>query len=64
MERGQHLVGCSSCSEVIWVGYELADEDEDVVDLILDNPPPPHRKTSMRMHGELLGIEEVIGRGM
>ena len=41
-----------------------ADEDEDVVDLILDNPPPPHRKTSMRMHGELLGIEEVIGRGM
>ena len=31
MERGQHLVGCSSCSEVIWVGYELADEDEDVV---------------------------------
>lgn len=26
MERGQHLVGCSSCSEVVWVGYELAEE--------------------------------------
>ncbi|KAI0686822.1 hypothetical protein BC835DRAFT_1408473 [Cytidiella melzeri] len=29
MERGQHLVGCSSCSEVVWVGYEAADEDQD-----------------------------------
>lgn len=28
MENGQHLVGCSSCSEVVWVGYELAEEDE------------------------------------
>lgn len=26
MEQGQHLVPCSSCSEVVWVGYELADE--------------------------------------
>ncbi|TEB39786.1 DnaJ-domain-containing protein, partial [Coprinellus micaceus] len=23
MERGVHLVGCSSCSEVVWAGYEL-----------------------------------------
>jgi len=23
LERGQHLVGCGSCSEVVWVGYEL-----------------------------------------
>lgn len=28
MERGQHLVGCSSCSEVVWVGYELAEQDD------------------------------------
>jgi diphthamide biosynthesis protein 4 len=27
MEEGQHLIGCSSCSEVIWVGYELAEEE-------------------------------------
>lgn len=27
MENGRHLVGCSSCSEVVWVGYELVDED-------------------------------------
>lgn len=25
MEKGQHLVGCSSCSEVVWVGYELVE---------------------------------------
>ncbi|KAF9469564.1 hypothetical protein BDZ94DRAFT_1126975, partial [Collybia nuda] len=23
MEKGHHLVGCNSCSEAIWVGYEL-----------------------------------------
>jgi len=22
MEQGNHLIACSSCSEVIWVGYE------------------------------------------
>ncbi|KAH8099861.1 hypothetical protein BXZ70DRAFT_894266, partial [Cristinia sonorae] len=27
MEQGQHIVGCSSCSEVVWVGYELLAED-------------------------------------
>lgn len=26
MEDGNHLVACSSCSEVIWVGYEQVDE--------------------------------------
>ena len=26
MERDQHLVGCNGCSEVVWVGFELADE--------------------------------------
>ncbi|KAJ3571617.1 hypothetical protein NP233_g3649 [Leucocoprinus birnbaumii] len=29
MDKGQHLVGCRSCSEVIWVGYELVVDDED-----------------------------------
>ncbi|KAG9313920.1 hypothetical protein JVU11DRAFT_4692 [Chiua virens] len=30
LENGMHLVGCESCSEVIWVGYEEAvTEDED-----------------------------------
>lgn len=24
LERGLHLVGCGDCSEVIWVGYEMA----------------------------------------
>jgi len=27
MERGNHLIGCTGCSEVVWVGYELADDD-------------------------------------
>ena len=27
MECGQHLVGCSGCSEVVWVGYELAEDE-------------------------------------
>jgi diphthamide biosynthesis protein 4 len=26
LERGLHLVGCGSCSEVIWVGYEMVNE--------------------------------------
>ncbi|KAF8486672.1 hypothetical protein F5888DRAFT_883319 [Russula emetica] len=26
LERGLHLVGCGSCSEVIWVGYEVVNE--------------------------------------
>ncbi|KAJ7018335.1 DnaJ domain-containing protein [Mycena alexandri] len=26
MERGMHLVPCTSCSEVVWVGYELVEE--------------------------------------
>jgi len=24
LERGLHLVGCGSCSEAIWIGYEMA----------------------------------------
>lgn len=28
MEKDQHLVGCNSCSEVVWVGYEVANEEE------------------------------------
>lgn len=27
LERGLHLVVCESCSEVIWVGYEVVNED-------------------------------------
>ncbi|THH22377.1 hypothetical protein EUX98_g8211 [Antrodiella citrinella] len=27
MEKGQHVVGCGSCSEVVWVGYELVDAE-------------------------------------
>ncbi|EGO05371.1 hypothetical protein SERLA73DRAFT_118930 [Serpula lacrymans var. lacrymans S7.3] len=26
MDKGQHLVGCTSCSEVVWVGYEIAED--------------------------------------
>ncbi|KAF8559883.1 hypothetical protein OG21DRAFT_1502221 [Imleria badia] len=29
LESGTHLVGCESCSEVIWVGYEEAPVTED-----------------------------------
>ncbi|KAG6840992.1 hypothetical protein C0991_002882, partial [Blastosporella zonata] len=29
MERGHHLVGCSTCSEVVWVGYELQESDNE-----------------------------------
>ena len=25
MEKGEHLIACNSCSEVIWVGYELVE---------------------------------------
>ena len=28
MENDVHLVPCSSCSEVIWVGYEVCHSDE------------------------------------
>lgn len=28
LEQGVHLIACGSCSEVIWAGYEVADEDE------------------------------------
>ena len=27
MDAGRHLVGCENCSEVVWVGYELVDEE-------------------------------------
>ena len=27
MESGEHLIGCGSCSEVVWAGYELQDDD-------------------------------------
>ncbi|KAJ7686505.1 hypothetical protein B0H17DRAFT_940334, partial [Mycena rosella] len=26
MENGQHLIPCTSCSEIVWVGYELAED--------------------------------------
>jgi diphthamide biosynthesis protein 4 len=29
LERGQHLVGCGSCSEVVWAGFELAESARD-----------------------------------
>ncbi|TBU29808.1 hypothetical protein BD311DRAFT_660342 [Dichomitus squalens] len=29
LEAGQHLVACASCSEVVWVGYELAEMEEE-----------------------------------
>lgn len=25
MEKGEHLVACNDCSEVVWVGYELVE---------------------------------------
>ena len=28
MEKDQHLIGCNSCSEVVWVGYEVAESDD------------------------------------
>ncbi|KAG1742725.1 uncharacterized protein EDB91DRAFT_1236880 [Suillus paluster] len=27
MDAGRHLVGCESCSEVVWIGYELIDDE-------------------------------------
>ncbi|KAJ7597764.1 DnaJ domain-containing protein [Mycena floridula] len=27
LDEGLHLVGCNSCSEVVWVGYELAQDE-------------------------------------
>ncbi|TFK26732.1 DnaJ-domain-containing protein [Coprinopsis marcescibilis] len=31
MEADDHLIGCDSCSEVVWAGYELqGDEDEKI----------------------------------
>ncbi|KAH9843740.1 DnaJ domain-containing protein, partial [Rhodofomes roseus] len=29
LEDGQHLIGCNSCSEVVWVGYEVAEDEEE-----------------------------------
>ena len=28
LDAGQHLLGCASCSEVVWVGYEVAEVEE------------------------------------
>lgn len=28
LDAGEHLVGCTSCSEVVWAGYELVDTAE------------------------------------
>ncbi|THH20179.1 hypothetical protein EW146_g1122 [Bondarzewia mesenterica] len=28
MESGQHLIGCGSCSEVVWAGYEIIECDD------------------------------------
>ena len=28
LDEGQHLVACANCSEVVWVGYELAEDHE------------------------------------
>ena len=28
LEAGVHLVGCASCSETVWVGYELVEDSE------------------------------------
>ena len=30
LEHGRHLVGCGGCSDVIWVGYEIVEENEPV----------------------------------
>lgn len=27
MEAGTHLIACDSCSEVVWVGYEIFEEE-------------------------------------
>jgi len=35
MEEGHHLVGCSSCSEVIWVGYEQWNPEDEGIGLSL-----------------------------
>lgn len=32
MEEGHHLVGCNSCSEVIWVGYEQWNSEDEGID--------------------------------
>ena len=29
LDAGQHLVGCASCSEAVWVGYEVAETAEE-----------------------------------
>ncbi|KZT22661.1 hypothetical protein NEOLEDRAFT_1243759 [Neolentinus lepideus HHB14362 ss-1] len=28
MEDDRHLIGCRSCSEIVWVGYEVAEDEE------------------------------------
>jgi diphthamide biosynthesis protein 4 len=28
MEKDQHLIGCNSCSEVVWAGYEVAESND------------------------------------
>ncbi|KAI0334045.1 hypothetical protein GY45DRAFT_142979, partial [Cubamyces sp. BRFM 1775] len=28
LDAGQHLVGCGSCSEAVWAGYELVEDTE------------------------------------
>ncbi|KAF8240905.1 DnaJ-domain-containing protein [Tricholoma matsutake] len=35
MEEGHHLVRCNSCSEVIWVGYEQRDSEDEGINRVL-----------------------------
>ncbi|KAL7285058.1 hypothetical protein ACG7TL_000149, partial [Trametes sanguinea] len=32
LDAGQHMVGCGSCSEAVWAGYELVEEENGVQD--------------------------------
>ena len=34
MEDDRHLVGCGSCSEVVWVGYQAVEDGEDSADAV------------------------------
>ncbi|OBZ78445.1 Diphthamide biosynthesis protein 4 [Grifola frondosa] len=38
MEAGQHLVGCHTCSETVWVGFELADDTTEIQQTIMRKP--------------------------
>ena len=51
MEQGVHLVGCSCCSEVVWAGYEMENDDHECEDFLISYPSNLTEIAKEHQHG-------------